>query len=113
AVDLCSSQGPCGAGWADASVVGDHIVFFSWGLPQMWGSDGTADGTRLLGEVPSPPESKILWKGALYFLSSDYYGGGLWRSDGTPQGTTLLRAVPRLARGLTLLGDRLYFIAND
>jgi ELWxxDGT repeat protein len=109
AVDLCAGQDSCSAAWVDATVVGNRVVFFRFDqVSRMWASDGTGEGTRPLGEA-SPPQSKILWKGALYFLSS----GGLWRSDGTPQGTAMLRAIPGFARGLTLLGESLYFIASD
>lgn len=64
-----------------------------------WVSDGTAAGTRLLGDLfPGPGYSlaQRLWqsRGLLYFTSNSLEGGGrwydLWRTDGTPAGTVRL-----------------------
>jgi len=100
----------------------DGIVYFvagdarSYGAPaigdELWRSDGTTDGTRLVrdlrpGGESSNPTSLQTHGGRLYFLASDGTRFGLWRSDGTAAGTELVAAVGAAASGnrLTRLGD--------
>lgn len=72
-----------------------------WAGPEVWVTDGTRAGTRLLHRVVAPrhPHAKALlaFKSLLYFVADDgTTGPALWRSDGTPAGTRLwVDLVPR------------------
>lgn len=69
---------------------------------ELWASDGTPEGTRLVADVrPGPVSSGLLWltdvRGRLYFRANDgSTGAELWSSDGTAAGT---RPVADLAPG--------------
>ena len=78
--------------------IGDHVYFFATDAEHgraLWKSDGTAEGTTVVFELPSyygdsghgPRE---LWgiDGRVYFTAIDDEGNfQFWESDGTPQGT--------------------------
>jgi ELWxxDGT repeat protein len=87
-------------GWTTGrwAAVGERLVFATpsagvgW---EVWGTDGTAAGTRLLKNIhptgDSNPQFLVSAGGAVYFRAT---AGGdplpeydLWRSDGTPEGT--------------------------
>lgn len=62
---------------------------------ELWRSDGTAAGTRLVKDIWSGisggiPSDMTVYAGALYFAAEDStLGRELWRSDGSAAGTTL------------------------
>ncbi|NBD13231.1 ELWxxDGT repeat protein [Corallococcus silvisoli] len=64
---------------------------------ELWKSDGTLVGTRLVKDVrPGPlgslPSGLTAMDGQLYFAADDgVHGRELWRSDGTAQGTVLVQ----------------------
>lgn len=67
---------------------------------ELWITDGTAAGTRLLKEInPGPDQSRgfPLFKecnGLVYFVANDgVHGGELWVTDLTTQGTQLVRDI--------------------
>lgn len=92
--------------------------------PELWRSDGTAEGTVMVKNLQADPTSMapdlLTTAGpAVYFRTNDGAAGDtLWRSDGTAAGT---RQVADLAPGpegaspgqLTAAGGRLFFTAND
>ncbi|MBI5852460.1 MAG: hypothetical protein HZB39_15705 [Planctomycetes bacterium] len=62
---------------------------------ELWRSDGTGDGTRLVRELWAGPTGSLplngpfaVIGGAAVFLGFDEGGYGTWRSDGTAAGTT-------------------------
>ncbi len=63
---------------------------------ELWASDGTAHGTRLVrdiapGRQTSRPTAFLAAGGQVAFTANDgMHGWELWRSDGTPAGTQLL-----------------------
>lgn len=92
---------------------------------ELWVSDGTADGTRLLRDIlPGPYDSspngitvfdtpygtRLVFEASGEDLSSD-----LWISDGTADGTTRITTTQDLrAIGTPVkAGDKLYFTAKD
>ncbi|MBZ4422408.1 ELWxxDGT repeat protein [Myxococcus sp. RHSTA-1-4] len=96
------------------TAMGDAVYFvaggegwFGPGDPEhgseLWTSDGTEEGTRLLRDISPGPESAfsfeflpqfVTTEGVLYFVAHHReYGRELWRSDGTPAGTSLVRDV--------------------
>ncbi len=90
---------------------------------ELWVSDGTAAGTRLLRDLHPGPEGSEIQGGAvvgerLVFTACEPVAGcEVWRSDGTTAGTVrLLDLVPGTAssrpRGFTRIGDLVYFTAE-
>ena len=63
------------------------------GPPDLWKSDGTAEGTiRLLWTVVGGEPTNV--NGTLFFRAADSSSGAeLWKSDGTVGGTTLVRLL--------------------
>ncbi len=66
-----------------------RLFFFSQaadGTRELWSSDGSPDGTRMLAAVGSP-------FGPMFDLGDRvvFVAGGLWATDGTPEGTRRLR----------------------
>jgi ELWxxDGT repeat protein len=92
---------------------------------ELWTSDGTSAGTRLVrdiwpGREGSNPTFIVAMGRNVYFRADDgVRGEELWRSDGTAGGTYLVKDVrpgsePSGAGWLlTRVGQRLYFFASD
>jgi ELWxxDGT repeat protein len=89
------------------------LMFFSAGaradIPdlELWATDGTVAGTRLVKDInpngPSHPGSMLALGGRLYFFASTPQGRVLWRSDGTPEGTEQVGALEDLgSEGVTV-----------
>lgn len=106
-------------------VVGNRVVFVA-GQPasgaEIWGSDGTEAGTRLLADVcPGPCSSGPQLLGRTARLTFWIASPGalnepaqLWRSDGTPEGTWPLPSPEhplRLDRQVGRLGELLSYPA--
>jgi ELWxxDGT repeat protein len=77
---------------------------------ELWVTDGTASGTRLLKDIrPGPkaskPEDLTAVGDLLYFTATDgKHGRELWRSDGTAEGTSLVADLA-FGKGGSLLGE--------
>src|SRR5206468_1625461 len=100
---------------------------------ELWKSDGTAAGTRLVRDIKPGSGSSDLFGltavgGKLFFTTTDpTHGYELWWSDGTAAGTQLVRDIypgggssldpynpnPGVFVGLTDVGGRLFFAATD
>jgi ELWxxDGT repeat protein len=87
---------------------------------ELWTSDGTAAGTRLVrdlcpGPCDSGPQDFITLGGAVYFSTADAGGGKLWRTDGTAAGTVLLgrTSLPLAVAGGIVLNGRVLLGAAD
>jgi ELWxxDGT repeat protein len=91
---------------------------------ELWKSDGTAAGTRLVkdinpGAASSEPFQLANFGGALYFGADDgTHGDELWRSDGTAAGTKLVKDISVGGSGsfpLYLINSAgtLFFAAED
>jgi ELWxxDGT repeat protein len=89
---------------------------------ELWKSDGTAAGTKLLkdvrsGSARSIPTNLTNVNGMVYFSAYDGTGTGLWKSDGTTGGTTLVKEVYPTFGGsigpLTNVNGTLFFGANQ
>ncbi|MBI5852490.1 MAG: hypothetical protein HZB39_15870 [Planctomycetes bacterium] len=96
---------------------------------ELWRSDGTAAGTRLVADLNTTApragssiasgyrEGPIVVNGAALFVADDGSGRHLWRSDGSAAGTYRLPESlggPRIPspRFLTRSGTRVFWIAN-
>ena len=90
---------------------------------ELWASDGTVAGTRLVRDVEpgtagSDPAGLTEFKGRLYFSASTAgLGRELWVSDGTEAGTGLVKAIQpgpgSSPSHLTVHANRLWFFADD
>ncbi|MFL6291921.1 MAG: ELWxxDGT repeat protein [Thermoanaerobaculia bacterium] len=84
---------------------------------ELWASDGTPEGTRLVRDVlpgagSSEPRELTAFQGRLFFSATDPDAGpGLWASDGTEAGTARVADVadPVL---LTVHAGRLWFFTD-
>ena len=92
--------------------------------PELWRSDGTAEGTVMVKDIyPGPATSRpsllTAAGGRLYFGATDgEHGGELWESDGTEAGTRMVQDInpgpaPSTPDQLTVVDGRLYFTADD
>jgi ELWxxDGT repeat protein len=93
---------------------------------ELWRTDGTREGTRMVKDVAPGFDSGIgvtyeleAMGGLLYFIGYDpEYGENIWRSDGTEQGTWMIKNLAPEDREaypwqLTAAGKKLYFTATD
>lgn len=91
--------------------VGRRVLFL--GLPGVWSSDGTAEGTVRL---PGFDETAALVKvgDAAFILNSTPAGQELWKSDGTASGTSLVARLPAgaIVKQVAAAGERLFFLAG-
>jgi len=82
----------------------NDVLFFSakkegWSGDELWRSDGTAAGTRLIKDInPGSDGSTPMYLkaiGSLLFFSADdgTHGKELWKSDGTEAGTELVKDI--------------------
>jgi ELWxxDGT repeat protein len=101
--------GPKGSSTWEANKVGRTLFFMAWDRRhgrELWASDGTEAGTRLVKDInPGPERSDPGYTGqsfasaddVLYFTASDHYVADdsfideLWRTDGTGAGTVMLK----------------------
>jgi len=122
---------------SDAVVRGDGRVFFIANASatgrELWTSDGTAAGTRLVKDIrvgrdAAEPLVLTVIEGVVYFAADDgVHGQELWRSDGTEEGTFLISDVNSLPESSVpvfgssqdkpatypVLKNQLYFPADD
>jgi len=107
------------------------VLYFSGtdmaGGTELWATDGTDAGTRLVkdiypGGISSTPDDRfIVFNNRIYFSAETQANGReIWTSDGTAAGTVLLKDIntgtgSSNLRGLyktTLAGNFLYFVCN-
>ena len=108
----------------ELAVVGSQF-FFEAGNPEsgaleLWRSDGTALGTRAIGELFSfPPPSDFVELGGLVYFGAalDSSGVKLWRTNGTRAGTTKVFpdtfAAGSGAENLFVHQNRIFYFASD
>jgi ELWxxDGT repeat protein len=115
---------------SDLQTLGDSLYFLAKTGEagyELWKSDGTADGTRLVRDIrPGPDDSNVSGLtpagGLLYFSADDGTNGRqLWRTDGTTAGTMRVTDIhPGLPgngqwpeRFMVSTNGLLFFPAND
>src|SRR4029450_12078754 len=67
---------------------------------ELWSSDGTAAGTRLVRDIDPGPDwsnvnDRVVAGGILFFTKIGAHGRELWRTDGTEEGTHLAKDFAR------------------
>jgi ELWxxDGT repeat protein len=89
---------------------------------QLWESDGTVEGTRVVSGSPTrvPGYTDLVATSSrVYFLNytKNYTGMDLWTSDGTQAGTHRVKDIdptrPDQVSNLAVVGDLVYFQARD
>ncbi|MEK7951739.1 ELWxxDGT repeat protein [Luteolibacter soli] len=117
--------------YSDRQVVAGNQFFYCGiqdGDAELWATDGTANGTRLVKNIypgtastsaqSSNPAHLVAAGNLVYFTATDEeHGTELWRSDGTEAGTVLVSDIdpgPESSnpQALRVLGSKLYFTAN-
>ena len=107
-------------GRADATpgVTLDGVAYFPAAGPrgrELFRSDGTAKGTRLLRDIllgapSSDPQGLTLFNDRVYFTAANHHGGrDLWLTDGTRTGTQRVRGFNAAAAGTLLRTRRALF----
>jgi ELWxxDGT repeat protein len=77
---------------------------------ELWTSDGTPDGTRIVIDGASNPNSFAAMNDRAYFVAS----GEIWRSDATVLGTfPISNLAPGFPSSPTPAGSTLFFAADD
>jgi len=110
---------------AEIAALGDHILFSArrTGDFELWISDGTEKGTRMLANIhpdrSSRPRQLTRAGDLVFFVADDGFSGAeLWCTDGTRDGTRLVRDIHQGPRGsdprrMLAVGDGLVFVADD
>ncbi|HYG20645.1 MAG TPA: ELWxxDGT repeat protein, partial [Ohtaekwangia sp.] len=115
-------QGPIGRQASGAVRLGEvrYFVGSDDRGEELWRSDGTTMGTRLVKDILTGPHSSrisqlTVLNDFVYFSAYDgAHGSELWRSDGTPAGTSIVKDIIQGSRSshprnfTTFKGD-LYF----
>lgn len=119
--------------WLDESIIlRDKLLFTADdGLfgRELWSTDGTADGTRLLKDINQGANSSFAGDfthvgSRIFFSALNENGFELWSSDGTSTGTAMVKDIapgreylsfPRSSNpfSLTTFSGRLFFSADD
>lgn len=94
-------------------------LFFSANENELWQSDGTNAGTRMVATGLAGIRELMVADDLLYFVADDgVHGSEVWQTDGTTAGTVLSAdvlagAIGSQPSGLVSVGDTLYFVAED
>ena len=106
------------SGYSVPAALGDEVVFArsTSNATELWITDGTTAGTRLLSRIASrAPISLLRSTGSrVFFRASDpIHGTELWTSDGTPAGTKLvIDLIPGGGFGRSGMSDQLGIAGN-
>jgi ELWxxDGT repeat protein len=135
AAELISSGTPLGKPTEFvAAEIGEQTIFLNRDRDhgrEVWTTNGTSPGTRLLKDVTPGHDSSRITEMASYgdqavFINEREFAFEIWRTDGTPDQTNLIRSIPREpyqrltieaanTNGFYLLdaARNLYFLGND
>lgn len=93
---------------------------------ELWTTDGTTVGTKLLKEINPNGDAFVgtefvTFKNELYFFADDgIHGAELWKTNGTNSGTALVKDLKATGgqdnpdkTNFVVIGDRFYFVAED
>lgn len=106
----------------ELTVLNDQIIFIARTNSEgdeLWASDGTSEGTRLLKDiVPGPRYSNVnnlmVAAGKGWFIADDPdQGSVLWQTDGTSEGTVPVEGSPVNVTEINAYNGVLYLIAGN
>lgn len=107
----------------DLRVSGDKLFIETYDYKdnkfEIWASDGTADGTKLLMETRTGGRNDMLeCNGLFYFFIQDAnYKAELWSTDGTAEGTQLVKKLTQsnmgFTQGMVAYNNKFYFRCFD
>ena len=111
-----------GNGGTQSPILGNTAFFFAYNAeahPQLWASNGTEAGTRLVRDFFNPPFSSFdglsRLGSKLYFFESQHDSLTLWQSDGTTAGTYSIRRIEQQTGRtvpVTVVGNTLFFLGQ-
>jgi len=119
-VEVAKVSGASTSAYDGLRVAGDRIVYVDTPSPntyELWGSDGTTAGTRLLKVLGTNYTAFTSIDGVVYFSGNDdAHGSEIWTTDGTVEGTKLVADInPGPADSnpsqFTKVGNLIYFTA--
>jgi ELWxxDGT repeat protein len=116
---VASSITPIGDGTAAVFVMNNEGQLG----PELWRTDGTADGTYLLKDtdpfgngnvrIIARVGNEAFFQANTRASAAEPQTAGLWKTDGTPQGTFLVRgSVNVTTQPTAVLGGIMYFVAS-
>jgi len=98
----------------------DGKLYFVVNGSELWVSDGTETGTKMLSFITAPIMSQMVINGTLYFSTygNSTYGSELWKTDGTTAGTVLVKDINPGTSGsypqyFANINGVLYFVADN
>ncbi|RZS69750.1 ELWxxDGT repeat protein [Kerstersia gyiorum] len=109
------------SGLGGAVPLRNQLIFISKDADELWMTDGTAAGTKLVKRLSdkktSPGFGAFQTTGnKVFFLYTDQRNTRLWVSDGTEAGTHVVDdnlAIQRIENGMAVAGNRLVFLAGS
>jgi ELWxxDGT repeat protein len=108
-------------GLGEITAAGGRVFFFTTPpgspSPQLWVSDGSKAGTRLVSAVPGIGLMIAAGKQAVFVANDATQKPQIWRSDGTAAGTRLVTSgsgfgLPSFPSQVAALGPRLVFVGG-
>lgn len=85
--------------WPDfdtANLPDGTLLFGSWSPERgsvLWKSDGTAEGTGPIGDIPEPIGLTLVGTDVYFCGSDSTHGEELWKTDGTLEGTVMVAEI--------------------
>lgn len=118
---IVAVPGPGSVQAGSVATAGDNVFFLarSGSVDQLWKSNGTAAGTKLVRDDLQNAGGGFGWRGMFFFTANDgVHGFEPWISDGTASGTQMLYDINPGIGSSDLFqyfdgGNVLYFSAND
>ena len=124
--DLISEPGDKSSNPAEFTFFNDRLLFTASTEAEgreLWITDGTTDGTKLLKEISSGSnlnssaildDRAVVLNNKLYFIGNDGLNGKqLWSTDGTMEATVRITDIENLNTDkLTTVGNDIYFLSK-
>ena len=123
------NQGSPSANIGPLTVLGDKLIFSATDQEhgnEIWVSDGTETGTKLLQDIAGgggnsiPSKAHTVGNQSMFFAYGRTIYGRLWKTDGTPEGTTMVKQIESDSQSTfntnlstAVVGNKLMFVFDD